>query len=172
MSLHRNCAVVFLNFGLAAVCFASSTPRVSFEELVDRSDSIISGRVVRSWPAWDRSHQFIWTHHELAVKYAIKGSAAKSVIVSEPGGTVDGMTMVIPGTVQFPEGQDLLLFLYKTPIGYLRTVGEEQGEYVVAADGRLQGASISLPAINGLPARELKLRIEAFLHRKRENLEQ
>ncbi|MDQ6663700.1 MAG: hypothetical protein M3Z23_04850 [Acidobacteriota bacterium] len=56
-----------------------------------------------------------------------KGLAVKSLIVSEPGGTVDGLTMVIPGTVQFPEGRDLLLFLYKTPIGYLRTVGGEQG---------------------------------------------
>ncbi len=78
-----------------------------------------------------------------------KGSAAKRLIVSEPGGTVDGTTMVIPGTIQFPEGKDLLLFLYKTPIGYLRTVGEEQGEYV------------------GLQAGELRQRVTAYLHRKR-----
>ncbi|MDQ2899992.1 MAG: hypothetical protein M3Y07_09360 [Acidobacteriota bacterium] len=149
MSFHRNCALIVLNFALAAVGCASSIPRVSFEELVDGSETIVSGRAVRSWQAWDRSHQFIWTHCEFEVRDVGKGSAAKRLIVSEPGGTVDGTTMVIPGTIQFPEGKDLLLFLYKTPIGYLRTVGEEQGEYV------------------GLQAGELRQRVTAYLHRKR-----
>ncbi|MDQ6706720.1 MAG: hypothetical protein M3Z85_12175, partial [Acidobacteriota bacterium] len=159
MFIHRNCALIFLNLGLAAIGLATPTPGLSLEDLVIRSETIVSGRVVRSWPAWDRSHQFIWTHYEVAVQDVAKGLPVKNLVVSEPGGTVDGITMLIPGTVQFPEGRDLLLFLYKTPIGYLRTVGGEQGRFLPGINGSTDGPS----------ARELKQKIALLLNRKREN---
>jgi hypothetical protein len=111
----------------AGVCAAAVVPRFSFEELVDTSERIVQGRVERSWVAWDRSRQFIWTHYEIAVSDMVKGAPSRTVIVSEPGGALDGMTLTVPGAPRYATGEEVVLFLHRTPIGYLRANGYEQG---------------------------------------------
>lgn len=125
---------------LAGISAAAVVPRLSFEQLVDTSDRVVEGRVVRTWVAWDRARQFIWTHYEVAVSDNVKGAASSTVVVSEPGGTLDGETMAIPGVVRYSRGDEMVLFLRRTPIGYLRTNGYEQGRYRVR--DRAQTASL------------------------------
>jgi hypothetical protein len=125
----------------AGLCAAAVVPRYSVEQLVDTSERVVEGRVVRSWVAWDRARQFIWTHYEIAVSETIKGAPAPTVTVSEPGGALDGRTLVIPGVPQYTPGEEVVLFLHRTPIGYLRTNGYEQGRHRVrdrAASARLK----------------------------------
>ncbi len=169
-------------FAIAAVCTATSVPRLSVEQLIEQSESIVSGRAIRSWSSWDRSHQFIWTHHEIALQDVVKGELRATVVVSEPGGTVDGKTMVIPGAVQFTPGEDVVLFLYRTPVGYLRTVGYGQGKYSISRDRRIRSsgaqaefvapagqegerehAGTPLGSLEGLPFAELKQRVSKFI---------
>ena len=49
----------------------------------------------------------------LRVDEAIRGSFAAGDVVEivEPGGTVDGVTLVIPGAPRFAPGEKVLLFL-------------------------------------------------------------
>ena len=115
----------------AGLCAAAVVPRYSFEQLVDTSERVVEGRVVRSWVAWDRARQFIWTHYEIAVFDTVKGAPSPTIVVSEPGGTLDGHTLVIPGVPQYAKGEEVVLFLHRTPIGYLRTNGYEQGRHSV-----------------------------------------
>ena len=110
------------------------TPRLSLEELVDRSELIIHGRCLRSWSAWDAGHQFIWTHHEIQVSDPLKGAPGLTVVVSEPGGILDGMELLIEGLPRYQDGEEMVLFLFKTPIGFWRTRGLGQGKYGVVAD--------------------------------------
>ena len=131
----------------------TSIVRVSLEETVAQSEWIVDGDVVRNWCAWDSGHRFIWTHTEVAVRNHWKGAAGASITVSEPGGTVDGMGMDVPGMVRFRPGEHVVLFLYRTPIGLIRTVGLAQGKLVVDSRGvvhpELAAAALASPAGKG-----------------------
>lgn len=120
---------------------ATLVPRLDFEALNAQADSIVHARVTRSWSEWDAERRFIWTHYELAVHEVLKGNAVRAMIVSEPGGALDGRTLRVAGAVRFRPGEELVLFLYRTPIGYMRTVGWGQGKFSVA-NGRVNGASL------------------------------
>jgi len=110
---------------------------MSFEELTDRSEVVVSGQVTRSWSDWDSEHKYIWTHHEIKVSGALKGSAASTVVVSEPGGVVGNRAMSTAGVVAYSAGEQVAVFLERMPNGYLRTTGWGQGKYTVDSSGRL-----------------------------------
>jgi hypothetical protein len=116
---------------LPLVSFATSIVQVSLEDAVHQAVWIVSGDVVRNWCAWDSGHRFIWTHTEIAVREQWKGEAASTVTVSEPGGIVDGKGMAIAGMVRYVPGEHVVVFLYRTKIGFIRTVGLAQGKLLI-----------------------------------------
>ncbi len=160
----------FLGLLVCFAAYATLVPALSVEALIDSSEVIAHGRVERSWPAWDNAHKYIWTHHEIAVLDSIRGTAARSVVVSEPGGEVDGVGMKVSGALPYGVGEEIVVFLYRTPVGYLRAVGYGQGKYSVTREGRVR-ASLSgfeltgrahgtpLTALDGLTVSEFKARI-------------
>jgi hypothetical protein len=81
---------------------ASEIPRLSLAELVKLSDTIVAGR------------------------------AHPSVVVSEPGGTLNGVSLIVPGSTPYTVGEEVSVFLYRTPIGYLRTTNYGQGKFVIS----------------------------------------
>jgi hypothetical protein len=116
---------------------ASSLPQLSVEELVSHSDIIVAGHVVRAWTAMDSENRFIWTHYEIKVDATLKGQAQASVVIGEPGGTLNGLSLLVPGATQYTVAEEVSVFLYRTPIGYLRTTNYGQGKFVVSADHRV-----------------------------------
>ena len=120
---------------VASASWATLVPRMSFEEVVARSQSIVQGTVQRTWSEWDDSKTSIWTHYEIEVSVCLKGEESKTIVVSEPGGTVDGKTMRIAGTPKYAVGEEVMLFATPTPIGYVRTCGWGQGKFEVSASG-------------------------------------
>jgi hypothetical protein len=125
---------------------ATSVPSLTFEELADHSELILAGEITRSWQSWDSEHKFIWTHHELRVSSAQKGSPGSTVVVSEPGGVIGERGMAIAGSVEFRPGDRVAVFLQRMPNGYLRTTGWGQGKYTVDQTGHLH-AETSLRGI-------------------------
>lgn len=162
----------------AALGFAAVAPRVAFDEMVHSADEIVQGKVTRSWMAWDNSHKYIWTHYEVRTTDLLKGRRSTTVVVSEPGGNVDGIYQQASGSVSYGIGEDVVLFLYRTPIGYMRTIGGGQGKLTVSANGRVfantQGLVFVAPngtsappapeAVANVSIRELKARIRTLLH--------
>jgi hypothetical protein len=146
---------------VAAACVASSFPKLSLADLVSQSEAIISGTVVRSWTGWDSEHRFIWTHTEIHVSGLLKGRSQSVITVSEPGGTADGMTMQIPGATAFTPGEHIHLFLYKTPLGYMRTTGYGQGKLLVSPDGHVHTnkSAEGLDNLDGLSSAEFRARV-------------
>jgi hypothetical protein len=120
---------------LPLACPGTSIVRVSLEEVISRAEWIVSGEVVRNWCGWDSGHRFIWTHTEITVREKWKGSPGSTVTVSEPGGAVDGMSLAVAGMVRYTPGEHVVVFLYRTPIGLIRTVGLAQGKLVVDNQG-------------------------------------
>ena len=111
-------------------------PRFSLEELLRSSEMIVQGRIARSWSAWDRGHKFIWTHYEVEVTETLKGPAIGRAIVSEPGGAVPGVRLGVDGSLTFVPGEEAVLCLYRTPIGYWRVYGNGQGKFSLVSNGR------------------------------------
>ncbi len=124
---------------LISALSATTLAKLSFEELTDNSELVVSGTVTRSWTAWDAEHKYIWTHYEMSITSAFKGAASRSVEFAEVGGVADGVGMNIPGAVGYQTGENVLIFLARQPNGFLRTTGWGQGKYTVDANNRLHG---------------------------------
>ena len=168
----RVCAATAL---LAVVAGATLIPSVSFEALTDSSEIVISGRIARSWTAWDAGHKYIWTHYELIATAAFKGNATSRVEFAELGGELDGKIMPIAGTVTYATGENVVVFLSRMPNGYLRTTGWAQGKYSVDRTGKLHAAAYgegimpkgahangtSLKTLEGMSISELGQRVGA-----------
>src|SRR5689334_1889508 len=107
-SLNPLAITAALTGGLLAfgtICRATVVPRLTFEDLVDGSERIAHGRVERSWVAWDPAHRFIWTHYLIRVTENLKGSSEATLVTSEPGGSLDGINLQIPGVVTYSSGE-------------------------------------------------------------------
>ncbi|HWF08128.1 MAG TPA: hypothetical protein VG297_06680 [Bryobacteraceae bacterium] len=141
---------------LAVTAGATSVPSLTFEELTDQSELVVSGQITRTWSDWDSEGKFIWTHHELAVASTQKGAAESTVIVSEPGGIVGDRGMSIAGAVTYRPGEQVVVFLQRMPNGYLRTAGWGQGKYTVDSASRLHpgnlGSEGSMRSLELVPA--------------------
>jgi hypothetical protein len=160
--------------GVLVAGYAAVAPRITAEELASQSERIVRGQVARSRSAWDSEHKYIWTHYEVSVTEMLRGPHAATITVSEPGGSLDGVNMRTSGTLPFAVGEDTILFLYKTPIGYWRAVGGPQGKFAVSAQGRVRGDShgvayaepvggtrpgTPLATFEGIPASEFLARV-------------
>jgi hypothetical protein len=168
---------------LPLICVAAQAalvPALSLEELIDQSEIIVHGRVTRSWAAWDSGHKYIWTHYLISVIDPIRGNPAASVVVSEPGGMLDGMGMTVSGALDYAVGEEAIVFLYRTPIGYLRATGLGQGKYTVTSERRVRanlkglelvkhGASrgVALSTLEGLSVSDFKVRIREAVRSRR-----
>jgi hypothetical protein len=164
---------------------ATSVPGLSFEELTDHSELIVSGQITRSWSDWDSEHKVIWTHHELGVSTSQKGAPGATVIVSEPGGVVGDRAMAIAGTVAYRPGDQVTIFLQRMPNGYLRTTGWGQGKYTLDKTGILHtdsavrgieivsvdrsvGKGTPLRSLEGMSLAELRVRVAARITAQRQ----
>jgi hypothetical protein len=160
---------------LAVSCLQGAVyPSITAEELTAQSQLIVEGRVTRSWTAWDSEHKYIWTHYEISVTDAIRGPRTATVTASEPGGSLDGIHQQFSGAVPYFPGENAVLFLYKTPIGYWRAAGGPQGKFTVEPDGRVRAnaqdaaffdrtgrhpAGTALAALDGLKLADFKNQI-------------
>jgi hypothetical protein len=158
----------------ASGILAAVFPRVTAEELTAQSQVILEGEIVRSWAAWDPEHKYIWTHYEVSVTERLRGSAGGTFTISEPGGGLDGVNQQFNGAVSYSTGENAILFLYQTPIGYWRSVGGPQGKFTVDSQGRVHNSSqantfietpggaagTSLAALEGISLRDFKTRVQ------------
>lgn len=119
--------MIRLQLFAAIALFGAVAPPYTLDELVAHSEFIVHGRIAASRVAWDAKHKYIWTHYNVAVIESIRGDAT-AIVVSEPGGSLDGVNQQFSGAVPYAAGEELVLFLYRTPVGYLRTTGGPQGK--------------------------------------------
>lgn len=128
-----------LGFFLLQNVSATMVPRLSFEQLTDSSELVVSGHITNSWAAWDAEHKYIWTHYTLSVDSTLKGAHLRTTEFAEPGGAVGDKVMSIAGTITYGIGENVVVFLSRMPNGYLRTSGWSQGKYAVDPRGRVHG---------------------------------
>lgn len=168
---------------LPLVCLAAQAalvPALSLEALIDQSEIVVHGHVSASWPAWDGKHKYIWTHYRVEVLDPIRGNPGTSLVVSEPGGSLDGEMMTISGAVDYAVGEEAIVFLYRTPIGYLRATGSGQGKYTVTREMRVRAnlkglellkgeawRGVPLSTLDGLSVAGFKARVREVIRSRR-----
>jgi hypothetical protein len=104
-------------------------PRLDFTQMIEQSERIVHAEILGSEVA--QSGDYIWTHYRVRVLDGIKGSPPTEIIVSEPGGELNGIGMAVDGAVEYRPGEEVVLFLYRTPIGFWRASGYWQGKFDV-----------------------------------------
>lgn len=140
-----------------SLSWATLVPRLTVEQMVDESASVVEGTVLRKWSEWDSAHQFIWTHYEIEVTDILKGVVGSTVTVSEPGGEVGGMNMSIASVPTYEVGEQVVILLSPTEIGFFRTCGWGQGKFSVQDSGGQKTVSapgfgaqiVDMPSKNG-----------------------
>lgn len=121
-----------LCLAVAAVAHGATLQRLSLDDMIVKSTSIVHGQVTESHAA--ASGRIIYTHYTLAVTDSLKGSTARQIDVAVPGGTAGGFQQIFPGAPALSLGQDYVLFLWTGPSGLTQIIGLSQGLFSVVPD--------------------------------------
>lgn len=99
----------------------------TIEEMTDLAHDVISGTV----KALDSKHAdgVIVTSVTVSIEHNFVGSKSQSFTFEVIGGTVNGITMDVPGSPKFELGQSVLLFL-----DHKQIVGFGQGSYAIGPE--------------------------------------
>ena len=117
---------------------ATTLKRMSVADLSRVAHTIVRVRCVTNSTRWDAGE--IWTFTTFDIKETWKGSAPAQITVRLLGGNAENLTSTVSGVPRFAPGEELILFLERTPaqdfsivswmqgtfrIGHNRTTGEE-----------------------------------------------
>lgn len=111
---------------------------IRLDELPERADFVIEGKVLQKTARWDARGIMINTHYAIAVQTVILGDAPKTVELSFAGGTVEGRTIEVSHTPVLEVGQTYILFCYTNNKYSVPTVGHDQGVFKVIRDAQTQ----------------------------------
>ena len=81
----------------------------SLETLTDRAAAVVKGEVIGS--RTDSCSIGLCTTHTVPVQQVLKGTAAETVEVVLPGGTLNGLTQRAAGFPRWKEGSQVILFV-------------------------------------------------------------
>lgn len=132
--------------GLILQLLLMSTPEAttygtlySIVEMTDLAHDVISGTIIDLTP--QSKDGLIITTVTVQIKHNYVGNKQRNFTFEIPGGTLDGVTLSVPGAPTFKEGEDVLLFLEHSQV-----VGFGQGAYAIGQDGlasrTLEGAEL------------------------------
>ena len=133
---HKQIAwLVFATFVLASAPAAATLLR-SFDltGLSREAHVVVRGKVFSQEDRWNEERTKIYRYSTVEVLERVKSErVAARIVVKQIGGTVDGMTMSVPGTADLRAGEEVVLFL-RTDGRYHYLVGMHQGKYGVRRD--------------------------------------
>jgi hypothetical protein len=123
-------AVALASFALAPSARASLVVALELEALTAQADRVVVAEVTAVHCAWDAGHRRILSTVELHVAETWKGPAPAdaTLTIVQPGGTVDGIEMIVHGLARFAPGERAVLFLRGPQVRGLSLVGLGQGK--------------------------------------------
>jgi len=125
---------------------ASTFVAMTAEELIQQSDAIVQGQVVRLDSKWDRNGRIIVTEATIRVSDTIAGNARGQIVVQTPGGKVNDYRVEALGFPQLRQGEEVILFIKDDQtLQVSRIVGHQQGHFEVVK--RLDGVTLAVPRI-------------------------
>lgn len=164
---------------------ATTMLRTDVAELTYAADAVVQGTVRRVESRWSGDHRRIITDVEIQVTEALKGEPGSTVIVTQPGGHVDGIGQVVHGLASFTPGEEVVVFLERRGKDAFQVSAMSQGKFRVqrSADGKTvlavpesTGDSLLLDpvthqptpsAMKTVPLTELKANVRTALEQSR-----
>lgn len=136
-------AVVFFVSGLFSGSRALAlVVQKDVEQLTHEADLILIGKVKSMRSQWNSERTLIYTYVTVSISEYVKKrsqvhwwdeSMEKEVVVRILGGEVDSLRLMVSGTPEFGEGEEVFLFLRRRMDGepFLKVAGLFQGKYTV-----------------------------------------
>ena len=115
---------------------ASVIRPIEFNDLVARSQAIVYGRVVEVRSRHNDDRTKVDTIVTVEVGSYLKGDLGKEVAFVVPGGTMGRYRTMAVGAPTFAEGEEVVLFLTARAPAIPHILGQSQGVFRVAVDGR------------------------------------
>lgn len=112
---------------------SATLERLSLEDLVEKSTSIVRGRVADT--SATMSGATIFTVYRVEVSERWKGPAVETMDVRVPGGQVNGIRQVCEGAPELVPGQEYVLFLWTSRSGATYITGFTQGLFELPRAG-------------------------------------
>jgi hypothetical protein len=124
---------------LAAYSNAGATTVIppSFDELVDRAETILQGTVTEVKPQWtgEGADRHIVSYITFKVEEALKGNPGQSYTLRMFGGEIEGEGMAIADAPQFQVGDEEIVFIENNGSQAIPLVGMMFGRFHVRPDG-------------------------------------
>ena len=132
--MKRLAVITFLLFGAVMQANATTIVYVDIEELARNSALIFRGKVRSVNVVEDKTKTKIQTVVTFDVKTVYKGVWTGPIFrLTLPGGKGSKYIMEIPGMPSFKVGEDVVLFLERTPTGFI-PAGLSEGKFEVYKD--------------------------------------
>lgn len=138
-------ALLMLLFGHQAR--ATSIRELSLEEMVAEADQIVHARVLAVWEGYDERTRIPWTHYGLQIVEELKGDRVTTLVVSEPAGRLGSVIVDIAGVPRYAVNEEVLVFLKRTPGGFLRTLNLTEGKLRIIRGDDQQKYAIGSPSL-------------------------
>lgn len=141
-------AAVGLFSGLPGPGYADAHELTS-AELAHLSSSVILGVVETSTARWDAASSMVFTDTVIRVERAISGRPGDVVTVTEPGGALPAMNIVM-SVEHFPHfavGERAIVMIWDDPKGFRQVIGGADGKVPVTTDpatGRSAAGGVEL----------------------------
>ena len=126
-------ALAFISASLAASYSptrATTLKRMSVPDLSRAAHVVVRARCVTSSTRWDAGE--IWTFSTFDVEETWKGFAPAQITVRLLGGSAGNFTSTVSGVPRFAPGEELILFLERTPAQDFSIVSWMQGTFRIA----------------------------------------
>jgi hypothetical protein len=117
---------------LIATVSATTLERLSVDSMVEKSHSIVRGKVISS--EGEFRNGLIFTKYLVQVDESWKGNPGRIVEVFVPGGVANGLRQTIPGAPALERGDEFVLFLWAGASGRQQIIGLSQGMFNVVKD--------------------------------------
>lgn len=148
--MRRNVSILVIFLYLASPVFATTLVPLSFEQLVNESQSVVYGRVTDVRAQWTADRRFIESVVTIEVLRGMKGTARESIAFTVPGGQVGRYLNVIPGAPSFATGDTAVFFLTAQGARLPVTTGLTQGIYRVRRDDGSGEMLVVPPVVDGV----------------------
>jgi len=147
--------------GTLSVSF-SQQMEAKLKQLTANADIIVTGKVSGNKSGWNNNKTRIFTEATLNVDEYLKGSNnGSSVVITYPGGEVNGVGELYTHMPKFADNEDVLVFLKKDEKGYKVFDGEE-GKIRIIKDEKTGEAITS----SNISISHLKAQIKTYLTNK------
>ena len=111
---------------------AATLERLSLDEMIAQSTSIVQGKVTAAWAAF--SGPVIYTHYKVEVSQQLKGTGSPSIEVVVPGGTANNLRQTFAGAPELKTGEEYVLMLWTGKSGATQIIGLTQGLFSIPKD--------------------------------------